>query len=76
MPLKPETWLARKRREVEQADPLSLQVTIGALSSRLALAEAMLRQVRMLHRADELGVHCVGCSKPWPCATFTIVGAP
>ena len=65
-------WLAAKRAEIDDAAPLSLQTTIGALSQRLWAAESTLDQIAKLHRPDPFGVRCVHCQWAWPCDTFRI----
>ena len=65
-------WLRRKRVEVAQVAPLSLQTTIAALSQRLWAAESRLDQIGRLHRADPTGSWCVHCQWAWPCATRTL----
>lgn len=66
-------WLAARRADVEDAQPLSLQTTIGRLTTRLHTLESALRLVMQLHQADEFGDMCVGCYRPWPCATFQLL---
>ena len=58
------TWLQRKRDDVaaEQPAPLSLQVTIGSLATRLDAAESRIEQIRRLHRPDPTGSWCVACN--------------
>ena len=33
----------------------------------------VLADIDRLHRADEFGAYCVGCSKPWPCRTRSLL---
>ena len=46
MPLRIDDWLASKRREVRDAEPLSIQANISALSARLWAAEEKLAEIR------------------------------
>ena len=46
-----EAWLARKRAEVADQEPLSIQANISGLSQRLWKAEQTLDQVR--HACDK-----------------------
>ena len=69
-------WLRRKRDEVADDAPLSLQTTIAALSQRLWAAESRLDQIGRLHRPDVFGVRCVHCQWSWPCATRTLCDGP
>lgn len=70
------TWLdfaTRKRSTTtSQPQPLSLQQTIGRLSTRANAAEARLEQVQRLHVPDEFGAWCCHCAKPWPCPTTAV----
>jgi len=68
-------WLQRKRDDVdaEQPAPLSLQVTIGSLATRLHDAEQRLTGVGRLHRPDETGSRCVHDGHPWPCDTHRLL---
>jgi len=43
-----EDWVAQKRAEVRDGEPLSIQTNIAALSQRLWKAEQTLEQVRRL----------------------------
>lgn len=60
-------WLTAKREETSQR-PL-----VARLTSRIADQKAVLDQLRLLHKANEFGVQCVGCRRPWPCATFMVL---
>lgn len=62
-------WLAKRHADIAAEQPLSLQTTVGALSSRLWAAEQALDQITRLHRPDPFGVRCVHCQWAWPCAT-------
>lgn len=50
-----------------------LRILKSSLASQLSQAESVLRQLRMLHTADEFGDCCVGCRRPWPCDTFVLL---
>ena len=77
-------WIDDKRAEIGSAEPLaaaaygdqplSLRTTIGGLASRLARGEAVLDQLRRLHRPDPTGSRCVHDHHPWPCESAVIVG--
>lgn len=76
-------WLDGKRREVADAEPLSIQQNVAVLSARLWAAEQALEQVRRLHSnhddcpdgfEDCAGVGlCRHCHRPWPCPTRRLV---
>ena len=67
-------WVAQKRRDIDDADPrLTLRHNLARVAARAERAEAQLRLVRMLHTADEFGTGCLGCRRPWPCATFRLL---
>ena len=50
-----EAWVTRKRAEVRDAEPLSIQHNISALSQRLWKAEQTLEQVRRLSEVPDDG---------------------
>ena len=64
-----DEWVARKRREIAAAEPLSIQTNIAVLSQRLWAAESALDQIGRLHRPDPTGSRCVHDQWAWPCAT-------
>ena len=68
------TRIDRKRREVREAAPVSIQTNIATLTHELNIAQGALEKIRTIHRPDPTASWCVHCNWEWPCRTYIYAG--
>ena len=68
------TWIDRKRREVREAESVSIQTNIATLTHELNIAQGALDKIRTIHRPDPTASWCVHCQWEWPCRTYVYAG--